>query len=704
MRAIVVLILVGLMVPAPAMAQEPTALLEDPEGDESIYLFDGNEVPEASGTSKHADLRALWIEETPEDLIFTVAVTQLDAATEFNFVISTHFEFEGRQYRLDFFRSELISPGFRVFLQEIDSGTGFSYVLETWDATVDSGENSVTAEVPRSLIAGLLGDTPRPGTSLENIHVMSQLNNILGIERGAGVGSVYDTMGESSPASIPIQFGLEQTGHARLGSATPFRVSNGEASTFVYEVEATNIGDERDIFGFKVVGAPSNWEVTLPAQSIRLDAGEMATIPVVVRTAFIHSHGSSTAFQLEMKSETDSNSVGRIELGIRYPEVPQPAGHHDRLWIQTHDSGVNLNTFINYALSETLLGSGDQDFLTMNAMQDDASDDNIPVKGNWCGTHQNGTTGYEPIYCWPTYLAPGLEMGLDFDVSREGSIEVTVQSVIPAPHRITGTLMWQGPTDEPSFNDPFGFFRESMVLATLEGDWVDVPLNGQANLVGRIIPTPDSDLVAFQPGAALLLNLQVAVDRPENFFLGPRADKPDILPGGTLQLPLFEYEDPVGDIFDAGGFVSLTAEAQEKLVNPGKTVVYNITIEHLSPRTETFRARLVGSNEIWGSVLGSDRIKIPGNGTTQLSVAVAAPEDAVDGDRADLLLEVASTEDLDGRGLIRLLTTVDVDAEHPDESLTAKSLDKSPSKKSPGAPALALLVALGCIAALRRRG
>ncbi len=703
MRTLPVLLLVALMIPIPVIAQDAPALLEDPEGDVQIHIFDSTTTAAPSGLGEQADLRFLRIEEDRTDLTFTVGLASVDTAEEISLAVNVLFQFNGRDMGLRFNRFEAVMDGARATLYQTDPGSGFSYAVEQWPAIVDEAAATLAVEVPRNLIVDMQGNTPGPGTSLTGIHVTSDLNQFFSFDGEGSTGSLQDKMGTDAPAELPILMGLEQTGHARLHAATPFRASNGEATTFVFEVEASNLGTESDIFSLKVLGAPNNWEVTTPTQNLRLEPNETQTVPVVVRTAFVHAHGKATAFVLAMHSETDPGSIGRVELGVRYPEIPQPAGHHDTLWLHSYQAGNGVSSLSSLILREALLGSGTQDLLTMNGVENDDADDGIAVKGNWCGNPDNSSIPFAPLFCWPVYLAPGLEMGLDFDLSREGSISFPVHSLIPAPHRIQGQLLWQGPLENPDPARPFQTVRETIVLANLVGDWTDIGLNGQAILEARIVATPEADLIEYTPGTAFLLDLQVAADRPDNFFLGPKADKPDIMPGGSLQLPLLEYEDPVGDVFDAGGLVSLRADVQEKLVNPGKTVVFNVTVENLSPRSETYVARLVGSNEAWGSILGSTRISMAGNGSARLSIAVTAPEDAADGDRADLLLEVASTRDLDGRGLIRLVTTVDTDAEHPDEATTAKDLNHVPNKKSPGAPLEAVLVACAALAVLRRR-
>jgi uncharacterized membrane protein len=134
------------------------------------------------------------------------------------------------------------------------------------------------------------------------------------------------------------------------------------------------------------------------------------------------------------------------------------------------------------------------------------------------------------------------------------------------------------------------------------------------------------------------------------------------------------------------------------LVNPGKTVLFNITMENIGTTKGSYELELTGSHVEWARIVGPTGLSLGAGESRVLQVAVAAPASAVDGELADVTFHAKLKTDPNVRSLIRLLAEVDVDEQHPDMA----GQEQEVAKKSPGI-GLALLVGLVGLAARTRR-
>jgi hypothetical protein len=139
---------------------------------------------------------------------------------------------------------------------------------------------------------------------------------------------------------------------------------------------------------------------------------------------------------------------------------------------------------------------------------------------------------------------------------------------------------------------------------------------------------------------------------------------------------------------------------QERLVNPGEAVVFPVSIANPFDGEARFELQVSGPNAAWATVPGA--LTVPAHGTAQGTIVVRAPGGAVDGERADLVLQAFPRDDPTARGLLRLVAEVDTDADQPDDSAIAPA---GPGKDSPGGGAgmAAAAAALAALALARRR-
>lgn len=171
-----------------------------------------------------------------------------------------------------------------------------------------------------------------------------------------------------------------------------------------------------------------------------------------------------------------------------------------------------------------------------------------------------------------------------------------------------------------------------------------------------------------------------------------------------MTLPLEEYHDDVEAYFQAASGVDLYGQGPlRRLVNPGDTVVFNITAENIGEAAATFDLSLTGNQVEWAALLGADSITLSAGETRPIAIALSAPASAADGTLADITLVAAKRDEDHVRSVLRMVGEVDVDVEHADEAVVAQELESAlaDDKQSPGLPLVALLAVL--IGAARRR-
>ncbi len=702
-----ILVLFLLVVTAPVSVQaqdlDMLRLLEDKSGDVALAGSPTTTMMPA-GTADDLDLLSLDVGETPLDFLFKLGVKDL-ASSDTNILASGHelfFRHHDQDYGITFYPG---GSGY-AYLEAYEPGEGFGAYVADLPVTMDLGASTMTATVRRDLLIDNAGAAPHPGRILDNFHASTNALGNIFISGQSATPHPEDRMPDDGvgPLAWPVQYGIQQSGHLRLSSEEPFRASNGEASTFVFRINATNLGEEDDLVEFVAQGVPQAWDVQLPGLTM-LEGNQSVEFPVIVRTAFAHQHGSATAFTLELVSQNDASAVGRIELGMRYPLIAQPAGHHDTVSFHSVDQPGGANGALETALKLVQGGDfGKQPYFNTAVPEDDPQDDGVPVTGYACGLNADQDDLIGTRYCWSLPLGPGLQMGLDFDLNRTGTYSIPMFSLLPQPGaRVEGELVYLPPYEQ-EYNPETGFVeRQSMVVATLNtSERADIATNAGHTFTGIITPTPDGDFLPYLPGAGLMLELRLLNARPDNPLFGPKGE-PELRPGGTMTLPLLDYEDPLGETFGDDAKLQLALDGDmQRMANPGDTVVYNATLTNADNQTHTVALLIIGSNREWATLPAGDEMRLEPGESGAIRIAVVVPLGALDEDRADLVLDVASTSDVAARALVRMVTTVDTDAEHADDAAQTALAQKS-GKDAPAPAFAATLAALAAVALTRRR-
>lgn len=730
-----VLLTAGLPMGAQAQsALEEQEILVDEVGDLEVSSA-GTSIPD-NGRFQRSDLVGLYVSETPEDILFRIQVADVDPEQEIMFLeqgaIITEFALGEDDSEASTGAPSSGDPNesgsstqeasrsnrFALEIHHHDGGA-FGY-LSRYDpaaerfvdrayldaVTVDPATDSFIASVPRDDLLDRNGAAVAPEIPLHSFFTYSVgWGNGLFMPTGEdGFFDVKDQMpddGEPMGEFVPV-LGVKQTGHLHLSSPAPVRASNGEATTYVYDVTLRSDADFIDDVALAVVGAPTNWQVKLPASSVRIDNETIIHMPVLVTTPFGHEHGSFENFIVEARSARDPSAVGRVEIGVRYTEIPQPAGHHSMLWLHSRS---NPSSQLNEAFS-TIFGGGNavEAYFNPAAPEDDERDEALPVPPT-----RRGGAGFldeegRPAsmeYQWRVFLEPTLQIGLDFDINGTGELTVPFVSELPLRDAsLEGTLYYLG-ADQT--RDSFFSGQEALTLGTFAPS--DLKNGGAGQTVmfeTTFTPDPAADFILYQPqGATMWMELRLTIMHPATLFVDG-AISPELAPGGELTLPLNEYHDPVDDLYNQLTDVEVIMESdQEQYVNSGETILFEVRIKNTGVVNDEFQVILGGVNEEWATLLGDPTFSVRSGESRRVVVAVHAPFTSSQGETADLVLEAISKSDDNARALVRLFAEVDNLIDHEDKSHLVP-ITHSELTYTPVGPWLAPLALLGAFAVLRR--
>lgn len=661
-------------------------VMEDGEDDAVATLAGGTAAPDGAAETGPYDLVGFFVEEDPRGFKFTVQVRDLamDAGTFGSGAVHAQFQHADRTFRVSWYRFESFGVEYRGELSMYDGGRDGWSPIHRGPVAMDVAAGLLHFEAPREMLVDGNGTLPQAGRSFDRFQSFSQGSSqpFTGFGGSLQITDAMPDQGFGTPYAVV--HGLLQTGHAHLASSSPVRASNGEKGIFVFHVEASNLAKDEARFALAPQNVPEGWDITLPAVTIRLDGNTTRSFPVLVSVPFKHVHGAFEAFTLEMTSQRDPDSVGRLQLGIRYLAIPQPAGHHDRVYFHSRTDAASPGFFGSVQEAPAVL--------YMNSLEEDDLDEGLPVAAQQGGGF--GTSTWQ----WDVYLEPGLEMGLDFDRNRTGEIQARFDARDPVG---IGAAVLRGQLLHlAGERAPDGTLRgaRTTVLADLVPS-SPTSVGGDTLLTATVQPTPDSDLVPYGPDVALLLRLRL---EGESTNFGFTSDTRPAVLGGEMQLPLNEYRDPVENVLNALAGLSFRHDsAAERKVNPGDTVLFNLTLRNDGAVDDTFSLRINGTNPEWAQILGDPRIFVPTGSQRPVVVAVRPPQDAPQGDVVDLIVTAASHAEPTIQGNIRVLAVIDTLLEHPDESHLVADIDKSlrKGKQSPGPLVLLPLV----LAILRRR-
>lgn len=706
--------------PAAEAVEVEQEIVQDDESDVVIQSADGTVEQSDNGQFPNVDLvsAGVWAEDE-SSVTFFVQVADLGDSSQ------NPMPFSDPDYRLHFSLGE---QGYRLRIDTAlqnaindatgRSGTAFGRLeqevsedqfraIAQAEVEIDPSDDMVRAVVPRAAIVdekqAPLGLNRTMTDFWATATSMGQFAFPVGQTGPGGDPVTYVGMPaafDQAPDSLGGILGsyqmttgeLKQKGDLFAVSADPVRWTNGEASTLVYEVQVTNTDDQDLVVFADIRNAKDGWTMAF-SDRLTIPAGEHVNATVLATIPFGHNHGAIHMFEAAFESE-DGDHVGVADLGVYWPEVPQPAGHHDQIWLhaQTVD---NENQFFPQVQDEV--------HAWLSAKEDEEDDDGSVIPSMF-----SLPFGFPPgtgnaIAYWQIALEPGLRMGLDLRPDETASSEFAVDLPVPAlDPRLTVYLnhvtVEEGGRGQ-GFSDP-------VEVASGSSEALSGPTSGRQVFPIEMTIGQEADDIPYEPGSNLVLTVLLeATAMAGGGFLNPEQAAPGLVPGATMMtLPLNEYVEPVDLNFQTTGSLALTAgeDGQQRLVNPGRTVVYAFELSHAGNDDIPVTASITGTNAEWARVVGDASFTLGAQETRLVGLAVTAPRGAGQGERADLTLSIAHDDNAAVQAGINTVTTVDTDTDIPDETERLDGLDKdlSKSKESPG---LGLLVLLGAIAIAARR-
>jgi hypothetical protein len=636
-----------------------------------------NGVPLPTSVAPSLDLRSLALTDDDDSVTFRLGLAEAGAAPfDTSAIYRVSFKHGSVQYHLNVRQEATLGVYYDAYLYRYSDALQQD-VWAGWSAAdVSPSDGTVSVAFEKGDLVDEHGAAPFPTRTLGPFTVEASMRALGGDAVHVPVDRMPDSGDGSTP--YPIRSGPPQTGGLSLWTDQPFRSSNGEATTYVYSLKAEDRGAAATV-RLSADGLPANWDVRFPQEELDLRSGASADVQVVVTVPFAHVHGSRPSFLLRMADERDPSRAALVRLGVDYPAVPQASGHHADLTFHSQRyngdfSDLPVNPY-------TLTRSGGFGYAWMTPLDDDPDDEGVALPGQF---YDDGPTDVD--YYWWVYTS--MTLGLDFDLTKPVQLAVPVSTGLPLPGAtVKADLFYSWRTADGGW--------DSTRIATLGSGALDLAAGSSHLFQLEGLPTAESDRIAPHREAYLGWQVELKADRPGTDAGG---QSPLMQPGGHTHLPLVDYHDAVDEVYAALDGVRLApAGPGTRLVNPGETVLYDLTLGN-GGEGGAFHLALGGQHAAWARILGGDRIDVGAGEERMVRVAVSAPADAADGQALDLLVEAHGPGG--ATALLRLGGLVVTGTDEPDEAGLA---DAAGGHDSPAPAAALLAVGLLALVALRRR-
>jgi hypothetical protein len=524
--------LVGALLVAMLTPLASGQFLADPSGDVRAEHFEGTSTPVSGWESM--DLLALDLNETPEAFRFKVKAGVINQETRQdrgNYFV--HFAHGQVYYVLRLLQAVDNGAPFGSLFQVSDANAVWGQYMGQLPASIDPATQTIWADVPRRMVLDENGAPPERGHALTNLFVDSEAH-VTGISFGGFMGLqggpaiIGDVMPDAERASWPIQWGGSQvSGPVQLSVDRPYRASNGEETTYKFQVTLANLDSRERWFDAKAVGLPSNWQLHMEP-AMRVPGDGAVTMALFLSTPFAHQHGQITAFELQYTRRDDPSVQATREIGIHYHAIPQPAGHHNTLYLHSR-AWSGLAGAIN-----PLVG-GTSGVLFMNTLEKDDGDDQGPTRASsYFGSDR-------ARHSWSACLQPDLAMGLVVDGNSTGAVTLPVKTTEPIlDGSLSGRLLLLHPGEPFTYCMPWNYEdRQQTVLAELEATTVSLDAASAKTVSAPLLPAAGVGRIDFKEGMVLVLEVEITDARPA---IGGAAGI-DLMPGGYLEVPLLEYHE-----------------------------------------------------------------------------------------------------------------------------------------------------------------
>ncbi|MHB1260301.1 MAG: hypothetical protein ACYC2H_01155 [Thermoplasmatota archaeon] len=477
------------------------------------------------------------------------------------------------------------------------------------------------------------------------------------------------------------------TGTLSLSTQLPIRFSNGEASTFFWPVEVTNAGTGEAEVAFEISSSSPSTETRIPSLLV-VKAGQTKTLPVYITVPFAHEHGTQRTYTLKADS-----LQGHVEmvLGITYPAIPQPAGHHPQLYL--HGAGPGL------AGAEFSSGP-----LWFNAADEDPASTatKLTPSVTVCTlAGQDDIFGVE----WVFALRPQLVIGIDGQPTRPAHARLTIGTeVLLAPGTLSARLFVYNTTS--NLYDSAETFSEAEAALISHVPIEQITGPGQATFELDIqLPV---QLDRQEPSKQLNLGLVLeycpdGLPEPLGSAFGEAAALSYLKPiawigsGSTVDMPLNEFHDYLPIPLSASGITIFEANPA-RAARSGAQVLWKPAVAATNAE-ERYQLDLFGTGKENARLLATSPMSLSGEAQT-VPVAFDTP-DARDGDVFDVILQVTSVDDPSDSASIRLSVTVDSGSTLDDAAALDALLNGN--KESPTIGPFSVVLVLAALALAGRR-
>lgn len=679
----------------------PSTRIIDP-ADDARQIGPNSDQPD-NGEHPQADILEVWIgNETLETVEFGIRLKELQGPG-------------GDPAPLPLGLVDLsVAPGFTIYWSlglsnfsiqaggEITNCGGSDYSLRRqyprgsstncggFEPEVDAEGRSLRFTIPRERLVNETDVPFGPGADITNFYATASVP----ISPGPAGTTARDRAPDEAfgPLYHSTLAGEEGSGAFTLTALQPVRVSNGESTTLVYPVDIANLEDTPRVVHMTVKNDMPDWQIRVPAR-LQIAAKETITFPVILSMGFSHDHGGLTTFDVRAQDTTDPTVWAKVRLGVYWLDTPQPAGHHDTLWL--HSGGSHGYGFGFGGQCSTMgLWFNPREIEPDGAATegDAAGCDFTPGDPAALGSYGEGQT-----FTWMAPLDPPLAIGLDFDLERTGHFTVGVKSKIATTSATLRMQLLYCDTDlEPEPSDPYLIFARctgKWVLLADASDTRALSANGQADFDLEFTPTAEADFLPFTRESNLMLYVTL---QSEQFMTPPGQSNQQIGPllvvkGSKITLPLIEYHDPIDQAFQNVGALELDARDNfEKPINPGRRSLFTFDLANRGTVPQTVELQIEGHNREWARIVGPTTVELVPGAKSNFTILSEAPVTASVGERAELFIVAQSQTDPNVVAIARLRSTV-VDPQSQDVP------DEDPAKferDAEGAPGLGLVAIL----------
>lgn len=600
------LLAIALLVALPAAAynqhEDSVEAAEDPTGD--VTTLGTDEV----SRSDTLDLTGLLLGGNATHFHATIQVVDLDGARtqgrDFNDYLF-HYHYEGKSYRLTTTRSDpATTPEADVrytgFIEVFNEATrAYEEIPHEPVFLPRESEDAIDIGIPFASIQGVGGLPASPGFSITGIYVRSLA---AGDDRdpladGIQINTSYDRMPDQGTVSWDIEHRSFDGEDILVHVARPQRLSNGGDNVFAYSIQVSNAADEPATFEFSLTGAPGSWDAGFTDAYLEVPPHGTTNNTAVVRSHTAHAHGDQVRMQIEAK-HLETGDSWTNDLSVVFTDPPQPAGHHSTLYFHAARD-PNVLPGLQEAYGERPTAP------YMNTLSEDETDVGEPVNAE-----------LDDFRFWRYPLSPGLGIGLDFILDEPAKSYFTIEPRDGIP--VGDVTMW---ADLRVQSDDRGDVFLARAEAVSIGD-----VTGPEDVELHLIPTPESDFLPYEPGSNLFLDIWFTTNEA---FPGSNPESLVILPGGQLELPLLEFQDPVPLVAGAGVLLEAPSQA------PGRSgldiaVPLKVTNRLAEGTDVRFEAR--GADPAWNVRFDPPTDSLRAGEESTINVGIQIPDDASDGE------------------------------------------------------------------------